>query len=364
MSEPVILIADPNGPRRNAIVQIHSGAGAFSVLACATLGETCRMVEAHLPQRILVAAELAELRDFDTLADMIRLIGAALFIYGEERRPLSAKVAALAQRISGAEMSGPPARPQPDASLVPPDTAAPPMAPTVGVTADRDATVGAAADRVAADRVAAVPIPALSGRGPVDSIICIGASTGGIPALETVLAMFPADCPPTLIIQHIRPGFAEGLIRRLNGALAPRVMAATENQPLERGTICLAASTDHHLGLVPRGLPRLRLIAGAPVAGHRPSVDVLFTQVAALADRFSVRAALLTGMGADGAEGMCALRAAGALTIAQDRGSSVVWGMPRVAVERGGATEVLPLTRIGAALLRAEPRGRRQRAWG
>lgn len=350
MSEPVILIADPNGPRRNAIVQIHSGAGAFSVLACATLGETCRMVEAHLPQRILVAAELAELGDFDTLADMIRLIGTALFIYGEERRPLSAKVAALAQRISGAEMSGPPARPQPDASLMPPDTAAPPLAPTVGVTADRVATVGTA--------------PALSGRGPVDSIICIGASTGGIPALETVLAMFPADCPPTLIIQHIRPGFAEGLIRRLNGALAPRVMAATENQPLERGTICLAASTDHHLGLVPRGLPRLRLIAGAPVAGHRPSVDVLFAQVAALADRFSVRAALLTGMGADGAEGMCALRAAGALTIAQDRGSSVVWGMPRVAVERGGATEVLPLTRIGAALLRAEPRGRRQRAWG
>ncbi|MFN3275042.1 MAG: CheB methylesterase domain-containing protein [Paracoccus sp. (in: a-proteobacteria)] len=364
MSEPVILIADPNGPRRNAIVQIQSGAGAFRVLASATLGDTYRMVEAHMPQHLLVAAELAELPDFDALADMICLIGAALFIYGEERRPLSAKVAALAQRISGAESVAPAARARPDASLTPPDKAGPSKAPTggvaaVSVAADRGATV-----RVATVRASAMPIPALAGRGPVDSIICIGASTGGIPALETVLATFPPDCPPTLIIQHIRPGFAEGLIRRLNGAFAPQVVAATDNQPLERGTICLAASTEHHLGLVPSGLPRLRLIAGAPVSGHRPSVDVLFAQVAALADRFSVRAALLTGMGADGAEGMCALRAAGALTIAQDRESSVVWGMPRVAVERGGATEVLPLTRIGSALLRADPCGKRQRAWG
>lgn len=203
----------------------------------------------------------------------------------------------------------------------------------------------------------------VSGSGRVEDIICIGASTGGISALEAVLAAFQADCPPTLIVQHIRPGFAEGLIRRLNGTLAPQVVAATENQVLERGMIYLACSTDHHLGIFPGATPRIRLIEGDPVAGHRPSVDVLFDQAAALAGKLNVRAALLTGMGADGADGMCALREAGALTIAQDRGSSVVWGMPRVAIERGGATEVLPLSRIGEALLKVDRSARRRASW-
>lgn len=344
MSEPVILIADPNGPRRNAIVQMHSGAGAFRVLASATLAETCRLFEAHAPQRLLVATELAELRDFDALADMIGQIGAGLLIYGQERRPLSPRVAAIARRIGSDGMIIPALRTPPDTGMSPPERVALPQPPT-GRPAFAAATAAAAAC-------------------PSDSIICIGASTGGITALETVLASFPADCPPTLIVQHIRPGFAEGLVRRLNSALAPRVLAATDNHPLERGTVWLAASTDLHLGLAPRGAPRLRLLEGEPVCGHRPSVDVLFAQAAAWAPRFSIRAALLTGMGADGADGMCALRAAGALTIAQDRSSSVVWGMPRVAIERGGASEVLPLSRIGAALLRADPLGRRQLAWG
>ena len=193
---------------------------------------------------------------------------------------------------------------------------------------------------------------------PSPQLICIGASTGGVSALETVLLNFPEDCPPTLIVQHIRPGFAEGLVRRLNQLVNPHVISAKDNEVIEHGNVYVAAAHDRHLGLTLRSGLRLRLLAEAPVSGHRPSVDVLFHQAAEQAKRIRISAALLTGMGADGADGMAMLRAAGAYTIAQDENSSVVWGMPRVAIERGGATDVLPLNKIGPALLRQEARGR------
>ncbi|ADO42902.1 CheB methylesterase [Ketogulonicigenium vulgare Y25] len=185
------------------------------------------------------------------------------------------------------------------------------------------------------------------------SLILIGASTGGIAALEQVLRTFPPDCPPVLIVQHIRDGFVEGLVRRLDQLLQPKVHLAQEGQVLHHGAIHIAARSDRHLGVSYHGgMLRSRLIVGDPVAGHRPAVDLLFRDGANIAQHIDISAALLTGMGADGADGMCALHAAGAHTIAQDRETSVVWGMPRMAIERGGVQQVLPLARIGPALLR------------
>jgi two-component system chemotaxis response regulator CheB len=179
-------------------------------------------------------------------------------------------------------------------------------------------------------------------------LIVIGASTGGVSALETVLTAFPADCPPTLVVQHIRPGFIEGMIRRLNQRCAPEVLAAEDAMRPGPGQICIAADTERHLVLQVGDPLRCRLKVAEPRHGHRPSVDALFETAAG---RPGVAAALLTGMGADGAEGMGRIKAAGGLTVAQNEATCVVYGMPRVAVEMGAASLVLPLERIATALL-------------
>lgn len=319
MSNPVLLIADPNMSRLTALLRRCEDHHGVTVLGAATPGEAYVLLESHLPRRVAVAAEFAESIEFDALADILTMIDAQVVIYGQMRHPIN----------------GYPVHSSPEQMLsrlfggLQPARSAPPPPKRLA-----EAVQGAA--------------------DPVGGMILLGSSTGGITALETVLGSFRADCPPTLIVQHIRPGFAEGLVRRLDQMLTPRVVAAEDGTPLRRGVIYLAADADRHLGLAMRGGPRIRLIAGGPVSGHRPSVDVLFADGAALADRLEVRAALLTGMGADGAQGMCALRRAGAHTIAQDRDSSVVWGMPRVAVEMGGAAEVLSLSRIGPSLLARE----------
>lgn len=186
-------------------------------------------------------------------------------------------------------------------------------------------------------------------------VIVIGASTGGVEALHTVLASLPADCPPTLVVQHINGCFAAAIAQSLDRAVPPRVMLAESDLPLVPGTVLLAPGNERHLQVAsggPRGL-RCVLRDGDPVTGHRPSVDRLFASLAATlgAERGpTALAILLTGMGQDGAQGMAQLASIGARTIAQDQASCVVFGMPRAAIELGAAGEVLPLDLIGPAI--------------
>ncbi|WP_330998950.1 protein-glutamate methylesterase/protein-glutamine glutaminase [Mangrovicoccus algicola] len=180
-------------------------------------------------------------------------------------------------------------------------------------------------------------------------IVLIGSSTGGVDALEQVIGGFPAACPPTLITQHMPAEFLRSFSARLNGMCAPEVRLAEEGAPLREGTVFLAPGGDFHLALDGRATPVCRLDPRDKVSGHRPSVDVLFRSAVPHAGR--VVAAILTGMGADGAQGMLELRGAGARTIAQDRDSCTVFGMPRVALENGGAERAVPLQRIAPTLL-------------
>jgi two-component system chemotaxis response regulator CheB len=180
------------------------------------------------------------------------------------------------------------------------------------------------------------------------ALLCIGASTGGITVLDRILPELPADCPPVLVVQHILDTFVEGLARRLDGICAARVRAAADGLPIERGTIYIAPGDGRHLLVDPTGT-RCVLQDGAPIKGHRPSVDALFHSAASVPR--PVAAALLTGMGSDGAEGLRAIRLAGGLTIAQDQASCTVYGMPRAAVELGAVMRSLPPERIAAALL-------------
>jgi len=185
---------------------------------------------------------------------------------------------------------------------------------------------------------------------PDGRVVAIGSSTGGVEALLTVLAAFPANCPPTVITQHMPGSFTRSFAERLNRTCAARVGEAYEGAPLDVGQIWLAPGGDSHLQIAGNLHMRCRLVAEPPVNGHRPSVDVLFESVAKTAGKASL-GVILTGMGRDGARGLLSMREAGASTIGQNEATSVVYGMPKVAHEIGAVERQLPLERIGAEIV-------------
>ena len=206
----------------------------------------------------------------------------------------------------------------------------------------------AAASRRPAPAVPPMAAPRAAA-GPASQLIAIGASTGGTEALRVVLAEMPADSPPIVVVQHMPALFTKAFAARLDEVCAIEVREAVDGERLAPG-LCLVAPGNRHLSVhrTQSGFS-VQLLDAAPVARHRPSVDVLFHSVARAA-RAQAVGVLLTGMGADGAEGLVAMRTAGALTIAQDEATCVVFGMPKEAIARGGAERVLPLTRIAAAV--------------
>ncbi len=183
-----------------------------------------------------------------------------------------------------------------------------------------------------------------------DKIIAIGASTGGPEALRTVLRALPVNAPATLVVQHMPAGFTEQLARRLNDETALNVKEARSGDPVVQGQVLIAPG-DYHLQLVRHeGVYRVICRKGARMNGHRPSVDVLFRSVAKYAGANAI-GVMLTGMGDDGADAMAVLRKAGAFTLAQDAQTSVVFGMPKEAYLRGGASRLLPLNEIPLAII-------------
>jgi len=179
-----------------------------------------------------------------------------------------------------------------------------------------------------------------------NGLVAMGASTGGVEALHHVLKRFPANCPPTVIVQHINGQFASAMARRLDEQCAPKVQLAEADMPLRPGHVYIAPGNERHF-TVRNGGDRIigRLRPGDLVSGHRPSIDMLFNSVARELPGRGV-GVLLTGMGADGAHGLLAMRKAGCPTIAQDQATCVVYGMPKVAAEIGAAKYVLGLPRI------------------
>lgn len=179
-------------------------------------------------------------------------------------------------------------------------------------------------------------------------VVAIGASTGGPRALETVLTRLPEDLGAgVLVTQHMPSGFTRAFARRLNDLCRLTVREAEDGDPVVNGVVYVAPG-DYHM-LVDRS-GRIRLDHSPPVEFVRPSADVMFHSVA---DVYGARAmgVILTGMGRDGAAGMAALRRQGAWTIAQDESTCAVFGMPKAAIDCGGADEVLPLDRIAGAIV-------------
>ena len=188
-----------------------------------------------------------------------------------------------------------------------------------------------------------------------EKLIAIGASTGGTEAIRQVLEQLPPDSPAVVVAQHIPQAFSGAFASRMDGGCALTVCEAQHGQRIIPGHVYVAPG-DRHLTIKRDGARyTCHLNDGEPVNRHRPSVDVLFRSVAEQAGRNAV-AALLTGMGDDGAQGMKELHDLGVTTVAQDEGSSVVWGMPGTAVELGATDHVLPLDAIASALLNASRR--------
>ncbi len=184
-----------------------------------------------------------------------------------------------------------------------------------------------------------------------EKIIAIGASTGGTEALLQVLEQMPENCPGIVAVQHMPEGFTAAFAKRLDGICRIGIKEAADGDKVVPGRAYIAPGNRHTL--VRRIGPGyfLEVREGALVSRHRPSVNVLFRSVAQAAGASAV-GILMTGMGDDGADGLLEMKRGEALTIAQDEASCVVFGMPREAILRGAAEEVLPLSKIPAAILR------------
>jgi two-component system chemotaxis response regulator CheB len=205
------------------------------------------------------------------------------------------------------------------------------------------------APRLTADAVLP-PVSFARPRAASKAIIAMGASTGGTEALGAILSELPAETPGIAIVQHMPEGFTAGFARHLNSCSRMEVKEAASGDRLVQGRV-LIAQGNRHLVLRPSGDGYVaELLDAPPVSRHRPSVDVLFRSVAEVAGNAAV-GVLLTGMGADGADGLLEMKVAGARTIAQDEASCVVFGMPREAVARGAVDEVVALSRMAATLV-------------
>jgi len=183
-----------------------------------------------------------------------------------------------------------------------------------------------------------------------EKLICVGSSTGGTEALKEFLTRMPASSPGVLITQHMPETFTNSFAARLNSLSAMTVKEAEHNERVLPGHAYIAPGHSHLLVKKSGAYYYTELSKADPVNRHRPSVDVLFNSAAQILGPNAV-GVIMTGMGKDGAQGMLAMRQAGAHTIAQNEATCVVYGMPKAAVELGAAMEVLPLQDISARVL-------------
>jgi len=183
-----------------------------------------------------------------------------------------------------------------------------------------------------------------------DKVIAIGASTGGTEAIRQIIETFPATTPGVVIVQHMPPGFTKMFSDRLNQLCQMQVKEAEDGDRIRSGLILVAPGGMQMKVERSGGFYQVRCGGSLKVSGHCPSVDVMMHSVAQHVGANAI-GAMLTGMGQDGAEGMLAMKNSGARCIAQDEATSVVFGMPKVAYEKGGAERLVALEKIAPALL-------------
>ncbi|MEM5474641.1 chemotaxis response regulator protein-glutamate methylesterase [Hoeflea sp. AS60] len=218
----------------------------------------------------------------------------------------------------------------------------------------RPPLAGATQAKLTADAV----LPPPTGRAmakTTEMVVCVGASTGGTEALRELLVALPANAPGIVIVQHMPEKFTSAFSSRLNTLCQVEVKEAEHGDPVLRGHVLIAPG-GRHMMLERQGARYIVAVKDGPlVSRHRPSVDVLFRSAARSAGA-NAMGVIMTGMGDDGARGMDEMHKAGAFTLAQDEATSVVFGMPKEAIARGGVDRVVPLEQIAREILAASRR--------
>jgi len=224
--------------------------------------------------------------------------------------------------------------------------------PNIRRTEARSASASGPAKKLTADAM----LPPPTGRAmakTTEMVVCVGASTGGTEALREMLEALPANAPGMVIVQHMPEKFTAAFAKRLNSLCEVEVKEAADGDPVLRGHVLIAPG-DNHMLLERQGARyHVAVKTGPLVSRHRPSVDVLFRSAARAAGS-NAMGVIMTGMGDDGARGMFEMKQAGAFTVAQDEATSVVFGMPKEAIARGGVDRVVPLEQIAREILMAQ----------
>lgn len=204
--------------------------------------------------------------------------------------------------------------------------------------------------KLSADVILEKPNPALAPIDSTDSVIVVGASTGGTEALKDFLTMLPENSPGLVIVQHMPEHFTASFAQRLDGLCKISVREAEDGDVVQRGQ-ALIAPGNHHMLLKRQGKEYYVEIKDGPlVSRHRPSVDVLFRSAARYAGKNAI-GIIMTGMGDDGAKGMKEMHDAGSFNIAQDEATCIVYGMPAEAVKAGAVDKIVPLHDIAQVML-------------
>jgi two-component system chemotaxis response regulator CheB len=184
-----------------------------------------------------------------------------------------------------------------------------------------------------------------------EKVVIVGASTGGTEALRVFLEDFPANCPGIVIVQHMPEHFTAAFAKRLDSICRISVKEAQDNDTVVRGLALIAPGNKHTLLKRSGARYHVEVKDGPLVSRHRPSVDVLFRSAARYAGKNAV-GVIMTGMGDDGARGMLEMKEAGAVTIAQDEATCIVFGMPNEAIKRGAVDKIMPLDKISREVLK------------
>ncbi|UJW74924.1 protein-glutamate methylesterase/protein-glutamine glutaminase [Rhizobium sp. SL42] len=216
----------------------------------------------------------------------------------------------------------------------------------------RSGAAGGPTAKLTADAVLPPPTGKAMAR-TTEMVVCVGASTGGTEALREMLERLPANAPGIVIVQHMPERFTAAFAKRLNSLCEVEVKEAVDGDPVLRGHVLIAPG-DKHILLERQGARyHVSVRTGPLVSRHRPSVDVLFRSAARAAGS-NAMGVIMTGMGDDGARGMEEMHQAGAFTLAQDEASSVVFGMPKEAIARGGVDKIVSLDLIAREILSAD----------
>ena len=335
-----VLVVDDSATMRQMISSVLSADGQIDVVGTAGDAMEARAAIKQLnPDVVTLDVEMPNMNGLEFLEKIMRLRPMPVIMVSTlTSKGADASLAAL--EIGAFDCVGKPAMGEryPFGDL----------AAKVKLAARSKARLGGAAGAAAAATAGASKIS--ENYRPSSQVVAIGASTGGVEALITVISNFPENCPPTVITQHMPETFTSSFAARLNRLCKPKVAEATDGAPIRPGHIYVAPGGDRHLEVAGGASLRCRLREGELVNGHRPSVDVLFESVAAVCGR-KATGVILTGMGRDGAAGLLKMRQAGASTIGQNENTCVVYGMPKIAHEIGAVQRQMPLRRIGEEIL-------------